>query len=172
MSLATPNYSEQYFELIDQNRHFWKTWLPWVHEYQNASDCAVYIQQELSKFAQGQSVFEFVFYRNQLAGGLGIFKIDPQDGVGEIGFFLGQEFVGKGIMTLAVRDLVRLGFEYFSLQKIEIRPALDNVKSQRIAKRLEFVEEGTLRRREKVYDRYHDLVVYGLLKEEWPRNIL
>ena len=167
VSLATPNYSEEYFELINKNRKFWETWIPWVHEYKTSSNCSSYINQELQKFAKCQSVFEFVFYKGKLAGGLGVFKVDKQNSIGEIGYFLGEKFTGKGIMTLAVKDLILLAFDYFSIEKVEIRPATENVKSREIPKRLGFKEEGIIRNGEKVYDNYYDIIVYGILKVEF-----
>ncbi len=66
-------------------------------------------------------------------------------------------------MTEAVKDLIRLGFKHWPMQKIEIRCAVKNSKSRAIPERLGFTNEGTIRRAEKVYDRYNDHVVYGIL---------
>jgi ribosomal-protein-serine acetyltransferase len=88
------------------------------------------------------------------------------NGIGHIGYWLGQEFTGKGIMTLAVKDLICQGFKNWPLQKVEIRCAVGNKKSRAIPERLGFQNEGTLRNAEKVYDKYNDHIVYGKLKEE------
>ena len=98
--------------------------------------------------------------------GIGYNLIDQASGIGHLGYWLGQEYIGKGIMTKAVKDLIRLGFEHWPMQKVEIRCAVKNRKSRAIPERLGFTNEGTIRSAEKVYDRYNDHVVYGMLKDE------
>ena len=66
-------------------------------------------------------------------------------------------------MTTVVQDLVAIGRDYYSLQKIDIRCATDNKKSRAIPDRLGFTHEGTLRRAEHVYGQWYDLEVYSLL---------
>jgi ribosomal-protein-serine acetyltransferase len=62
--------------------------------------------------------------------------------------------------------LIELGFKYYSLNRIDIRCAVDNRKSRAIPERLGFQQEGGIRRAEKVDGEYLDHVVYGLLKQE------
>jgi ribosomal-protein-serine acetyltransferase len=59
------------------------------------------------------------------------------------------------------------GFTRLHLNRIEIRAALENFKSQAIPERLGFKKEGLIRQGEFVNDHFVDLYVYSLLKEEW-----
>ena len=74
---------------------------------------------------------------------------------------------GQGIMTKSVRELIDLGFNYYSIKRNDIRCAVENNRSRAIPDRLGFRNEGTIRRAEKLADRYVDHVVYGLLKNEY-----
>ena len=87
----------------------------------------------------------------------------------DVGYWLAQEYNGKGIMTQSVRDLIRLGFDDYSLGRVEIRCAVENRKSRAIPERLGFKQEGTIRRAENLYGKYVDHVVYGLLRQESDR---
>jgi ribosomal-protein-serine acetyltransferase len=69
-------------------------------------------------------------------------------------------------MTESVKDLIEVGFKYYSLNRIEIRCAVENRKSRAIPERLGFQQEGIIRRAEKVYGMHFDHVVYGFLKQE------
>jgi ribosomal-protein-serine acetyltransferase len=70
------------------------------------------------------------------------------------------------MMRKSVMDAVEIGFTSYTLNRIEIRCAVDNYKSRAIPENLGFQKEGIIRNAEKVYGRYLDHVVYGLLKEE------
>lgn len=65
-----------------------------------------------------------------------------------------------------IKDIIDLGFKYYSLNRIEIRCAVDNHKSRAIPESLGFKQEGIFRKAEKVYGNHLDHVVYGLLKQE------
>lgn len=62
-----------------------------------------------------------------------------------------------------MQELIKVGKEYYNLQRIDIRCATNNTKSRAIPERLGFTHEGTLRRAEKVYDQWYDHEVYALL---------
>ena len=94
------------------------------------------------------------------------YLIDRANSIGYIGYWLGQEYNGKGIMTKSVRELIEVGHMYYALDRIEIRCAVENTRSRAIPERLGFKHEGTIRHAAKVYDRYQDHVVYGLLKSD------
>ena len=59
-------------------------------------------------------------------------------------------------------------FEEMDLHRVEgSRCAAGNARSNAIPRRLGFKLEGTLRDAELVNGRYHDLLVYAMLKSEW-----
>lgn len=82
------------------------------------------------------------------------------------------EFRGKGIVTRAARALIDYTFDELELNRAEIHCAEGNRKSRAIAQRLGFRQEGILRRSGLLYDRYVDMVIYGMLKEEWRSPLL
>lgn len=167
VSLSIPQYADGLFSLTEKNRKYLKQWLPWLDNVQKPSDTKDFIQLQLLRFYKSEALHETIFYKNKIAGALGYNQIDQANGIGYIGYWLGEEYNGKGIMTLAVKDLIKLGLEYLSVQKIEIRCAVENSKSRAIPERLGFRNEAVIRKAEKVYEKYLDHVVYGLLKEEF-----
>ncbi len=167
VGLTVPQFTDALFRLTDQNREFLKQWLPWLDTVLKPSDTLAFIELQLDRFGKGEAMHQSLFYQDRIAGVLGFNLIDQANGIGHLGYWLGEEFTGKGLMTTAVRDLIHQGLSNWQLQRIEIRCAVNNHKSRAIPERLGFKKEGTLRRAEKVYESYNDHVVYGLLKEEW-----
>ena len=96
--------------------------------------------------------------------------MDVINGIGHVGYWLGEGYTGKGIMTKAVIELIHLGFENWPILKIEIHCADNNLKSRAIPEKLRFKNEGTIRRTARVYEEHQDHIIYGLLKEEYFAN--
>ena len=166
ISISIPQYAKELFALTDKNRDYLKQWLPWLNTIAKPSDTKEFIQLQLQRFAKTEALHATLFYRGKIAGVLAYNQIDQKNGIGHLGYWLGKEYTGKGIMFLAVQDMLALGFTDFSLQKVEIRCATGNHKSRAIPEKLNFHNEGTLRKAEKVNDKWFDHVVYGLLREE------
>ena len=166
LSLSVPQYAEELFELIDRNRDFLRKWLPWPDSVTKLSDTEDFIAAQLLRFQRDEALHVTIFYQDKIAGVLGYNRIDQVNGIGYAGYWLAQEYNGKGIMTESVKDLVHLGFEDYSLNRIDIRCAVDNHKSRAIPERLGFRQEGIIRCAEKVCDKHLDHVVYGLLKQD------
>lgn len=57
-------------------------------------------------------------------------------------------------------------FDRYSMNRIEIQCAANNLKSQGIPERLGFKKEGIKRAGQYLYDHYGDLLVNSLLKSE------
>lgn len=105
----------------------------------------------------------------ELVGTLGFHGLVPRDGRAELGYDLVREYWGKGIMTEAVGELVRYGFEEMGLNRIEATVDSENEKSIRLLERLRFVKEGCLREKHFYKGRFHDVLAYSLLLSDWRR---
>ena len=170
LSLSIPQYAEELFKLSDRNRNFLKEWLPWLDRITQESDTKDFLEAQLLKFQQGEALHVTIFYQNKLAGVVGYNEIDRANKIGYLGYWLGREYNGKGIMTQSVRELIEIGFDYYAFNRIDLRCAVANSRSRAIPERLGFTNEGIIRQAEKLSDRYVDHVVYGLLKDEYQNS--
>lgn len=166
ISLSIPQYADELFALTDRNRLFLRRWLPWLDGTMTPDDTRQFLALQVQRFARGESLHVTIFSDDSIAGVAGFNSLDRINGIGYIGYWLGEEFTGRGIMTTVVRDLIEIGRSYYSLQKVDIRCATDNSRSRAIPERLGFSHEGTLRRAERVYDDWFDHEVYALLIDQ------
>ena len=171
ISLSIPQYAEELFTLTDRNRLFLRQWLPWLDNTRTADDTKRFLDLQIQRFSRGNSLHVTVFLDGVIAGVAGFNSLDRTNGIGYIGYWLGEEFTGKGIMTTVVRDLIEVGTSHYFLQKIDIRCATGNLRSRAIPERLGFSHEGTLRRAERVYDRWFDHEVYALLINQCEKDV-
>jgi len=108
--------------------------------------------------------------KDKVIGMVGFNYWDQVDHRASIGFDLRQDQWRKGIMTEAVREVIRFGFENMRLNRIEADASIYNVGSIALLQKVGFIQEGV--QREQYYEdgNYHDLVLFALLKREWLLN--
>lgn len=86
----------------------------------------------------------------------------------EFAILLGDKnYWGKGIGTVAAQLIIRYGFERLNLHRIYCGTIAGNTGMEKMAKKLKMKEEG--RRRDAVYKNgaYHDIIEYGVLRDEY-----
>ncbi|EFM11989.1 GCN5-related N-acetyltransferase [Paenibacillus curdlanolyticus YK9] len=76
----------------------------------------------------------------------------------EIGFDLGKEHWGKGLMQEVLRPVIAFGFNHMGLDLIEATVDPENVRSIKLLERLAFQREHELR---------DQLIYYYLRRESW-----
>jgi ribosomal-protein-serine acetyltransferase len=167
LRLLEARHAGELFDLTARNRGFLRQWLPWLDSVQTVDDTRNFIKDALQQFADNEGFQAGIWYKSELAGVIGHHKIDWFNRQVEIGYWLGAEFQGKGLMTRACRALVDHAFKDLRLNRVQIRCAIGNTRSCAIPERLAFTREGIIAQGEWLYDHYVDLVVYGMLASEW-----
>lgn len=115
---------------------------------------------EAKRKANFEHNYSILFY-GKLIGACGI-KIDQhRPWVGEIGYFIDQDFQGKGIATEAVRQLEKIGFERLDLQRITILMDIRNLASERVAQKCGYEKEGIMKKVHRIGEDYYDCFLYA-----------
>lgn len=102
----------------------------------------------------------------RLAGWVNLL-IDVTAGSAEVGYWLDAGFEGRGLVTRAVTAVLDHAFGPLGLHRVELQTTTNNTRSQRVAERLGFTQEGVLREAAAFPDERRDVVVHGLLAQEW-----
>lgn len=172
LRLLEMQHAEGLFALIDQNRTHLRRWLTWVDNNRAVADSRSFIRSALQQFADNRGFAAGIWYRGALAGMIGYNDIDWFDSKAELGYWLGEQFQGHGLMTLACRALTSHSFHDLHLNRVEILCAEGNSRSRAVPERLGFTQEGIMRQAEWLHDHFVDLVIYAVLASEWqqPRH--
>jgi RimJ/RimL family protein N-acetyltransferase len=104
-------------------------------------------------------------------GNTGLVRIEFKNQTGTFGISIGEkEYWNHGYGTEAASLLMDYGFDQLNLHRISSFVFAKNERSRRLHRKLGFQEEGM--QREIVYrnGEFNDLVVYGLLKNEWKQE--
>ncbi len=129
-------------------------------------DGAYYISAMLS--ADEDETFAFaVTADDKVIGSIGVFRqgnIHRQ--TGELGYYIGEEYWGKGIMTEAVKQICEYVFEKSDIIRIFADPFAYNTASCRVLEKAGFRYEGTLRSNAVKNGKVVDMKMYSLLKTD------
>ena len=137
--------------------------LPYPYTEQDGKE---FISAMLS--ADENETFAFaITVNNMVIGSIGIFRqgnIHRQ--TAELGYYIAEEYWGKGIMTEAVKQICAYVFAKSDIIRIYAEPFAYNIASCRVLEKVGFQYEGTLRSNAVKNGRVIDMEMYSLLKAE------
>ena len=170
LELTHPSHAQDAFCLTDKNRELFKTWLLWLDGVQSVEDTKTFINRTLERYAKQNYINCMVFHNNTLVGNVEL-SIKKGYGIkkGELGYWLGAESHGKGIMQKATAKMLEIGFEQYDLDKIMLKCAVKNERSCNVAQKLGMSHEGRQRDEIVVNGVVMDVDIYAILKREFRR---
>lgn len=97
---------------------------------------------------------------------VGAIGIHPQSDIeqknAELGYWLGEPFWGKGIMTAAIQQIVEYGFTTWEINRVFARPFGSNTGSQRALEKAGFQLEARLEQTLFKNGEYEDELIYAV----------
>ena len=137
--------------------------LPYPYSEQDGID---FISSMLS--ANEDETFAFaITLDDKVIGSIGVFRqqnIHRQ--TAEMGYYIAEEYWGKGIMTDAVKQICNYVFKNSDILRIYAEPFAYNIGSCRVLEKTGFRYEGTLRNNAVKNGKVIDMKMYSLLREE------
>lgn len=167
LRLIETHHAEELNSLIERNFNHIKKWSAWLKDDRSIENTHTFIKRNLKQFAENEGFAVGIWYRDKMAGQIEYNYLDWKNRKTEIGFWLGESFQGKGLVTKSCRVLIDYAFNELKLNRIEMRCGFENKKSRKIAGKLGFTEEGIVRQVEWLQGRFVDFVIYGMLASEW-----
>lgn len=167
LELISAQHATGLYAVIEANRAHFAEFLAWGENALSLENFRNYIKNCELQYQEGSEMNFVILLQGIPVGKMGLHYINTQNKCAEIGYWLSKSEEGKGIITKSVKALINYGFEGMGLNRIEILAAEGNVRSLAIPERLNFTKEGVLRQAELVNDKFLNLVLYSMLREEW-----
>ena len=104
---------------------------------------------------------------DEYLGTISLKDINLTDKKGEYAISLRRKAQGRGIATEATREILRLAFEEYGLERVYLNVFSDNDRAIRLYERVGFVYEGAFRKHLFLRGEYRTLKWYGILKNEY-----
>ena len=171
LELANEKFAEQLFKIVDGNREHLSEFLPWVKYLQSEENFRSYLKNCEKLYIEKKEVSFIILLDENPVGRIGLHYLDLQNKIGAIGYWIDKNAEGRGIISKSCTKLIEYGFQAMLLNRIELKTAVKNLKSQAIPNKLNFKKEGILRQAEFVNNEFVDLYIYSMLKEDWQARI-
>jgi ribosomal-protein-alanine N-acetyltransferase len=159
--------------LRHESRNFLKPWEPtWAPDELSKEA----FRRRLRRYAQaardgtGHIFFIFDKKTGALMGGCQLSNI--RQGVAQsaatLGYWMGERYAGKGMMTDAVTVLTRYCINKLGLHRVEAACLPDNMASRRVLTKAGFVEEGAARKYLKINGQWRDHILFAIIEDDLP----
>jgi len=163
-------HAPELFALVDRNRDHLRQWLPWVDSHTSIENTRSLIEAgEMQQVLDNGCLWGVFNAQGVLAGLVDLQWIQWQHQAASLGYWLGAEFQGQGLMTAALRLVCRFVFEELELNRLELSIACENTRSLALVKRVGFVQEGMRREYERLNGRFLDHYPMALLARDYRR---
>jgi RimJ/RimL family protein N-acetyltransferase len=100
-----------------------------------------------------------------LHGGQDVYRFNA-----EIGYWLSEQYWGKGIVSEAVRIVIRYGFDHYPWTRIYAGVFSNNPASMKVLEKAGFLREAIFKKSVKKRGSYLDEHVYSILKDDWKKR--
>lgn len=162
-------------EAIQESAEDLRKWLPFAQHIPTVLQSEAYICKDRLNFLERTDLVLHLFDKETetFIGSSGLHRMDWNAGRFEIGYWLRSSYVGKGLITEAVKGITNFAIHELDANRIEIRVDSRNIRSKNVAERAGFTLEGTLRnwRRDEFGDLI-DLFIYAKVRgEEYERKM-
>ena len=139
--------------------------MPWVDFNTTSEDTKQFVHSAQKQYLDRNGFHCCIKYREKIVGIVGLHRIDWINKTGELAYWLGEQYQGKGIMTKCCKALTEYAFDELRIDRVEI--LANNFKSCAISKRLGFIKENTLVDAEWINDRFVNNIVYSMSSIDW-----
>ncbi|MBQ7641025.1 MAG: GNAT family N-acetyltransferase [Acholeplasmatales bacterium] len=125
----------------------------------------IYLKRPLDGIPKGYAII----YQDKMIGMVDYHTYNKNDNSIEIGYFLNPDYWGMGIMTKALKETIKIGFNHLDVDKIRIGSETTNVRSIKLIERLKLKYEETTVSEYK--DKNHLCLYYSIYKYEYKGDI-
>lgn len=164
LALVQPSFAKDYFSIVSKQQDYLAKWLAWPCMAKDENFFEDFIKKSLHEYAEGSSMVCAMIFNGELVGNIGFNSISQSLKKVEVGYWLSEDFQGKGIVANALRYLIDFAFTSLNMDKVQISVATQNLPSQKVCERLGFAREGVISQQELLNGQIIDHIIYGLKK--------
>lgn len=139
------------------------------HPIQTLEEMEEKVKNHLANFQKAKEIPWVIIEKNsdEVIGLFRLHKLHMWHKKAEMGIVLHQDYQKKGVMTEILKRVLLFGFKELGLNRIVGDIFAENQGSKRLLEKYGFHQDGIMRQTDFDGTRFHDTIVYSLLKAEF-----
>ncbi|KRM92474.1 GNAT family N-acetyltransferase [Fructilactobacillus florum] len=127
-------------------------WLPWADQITSPEQEATFLRRS----KQDRGLLLVITADQRPVGMVSFNRFMNEQREAEVGYWLGNQVTGRGIMHRSLQALCEYGFANYPLEKIWVKVAVDNVASNAVARGAGFQLKTVKPQALELHGRFHD----------------
>lgn len=128
-------------------------------------DAREFLRAVSKRLEEGPEYVLAIDVDGEAVGGIGVVRgIDIERVSGELGYWLGEQYWGRGIVTAAIRQFAPFIMDKYGLTRLHADTFHDNPASARVLEKAGFLKESVKRRAAIKLGEIKDMNVYVMLR--------
>jgi [ribosomal protein S5]-alanine N-acetyltransferase len=160
----TPRDSKDIFDCAKDEEVSLMVPLPTPYTRKNADD---YIKLSSELWKNKKEAQFGIELEGRVVGMIGLMGLDFDKKSAEIGYWLGKNYWGKGIMFESLKLVLVYAFSTLKLRRIHAGVYQPNLKSAKLLEKIGFIHEGIQREHGRFLGKWEDLHLFGLLRKDF-----
>jgi RimJ/RimL family protein N-acetyltransferase len=143
-------------------------WMPWCSENYTVNESLGWVISRGKAWSEKEEYSFVVEHKKsgKFLGAVGLNHIDEYYKIANLGYWMRTSETSKGYTTEAALLAAEFGFQELNLNRIEIVIAVGNIKSQKVAEKVQAIKECVARNRIILENKPVDAFVYSLIRED------
>ncbi|KAA6212878.1 N-acetyltransferase [Streptomyces albofaciens JCM 4342] len=163
-----PYHAEEYLAHIDRGREYIGRFIGLADQCADLDSARAFLRSYAEKAADDSGRLYGIWTADgTLVGGVLFRTFDAAAGTCEVGCWLEEAAVGRGLVTRAVQVIVDWAVEVRGIHRVEWVVAAGNTASIKAARRLGMVRDGVQREKYARGGVRHDVEIWSVLGPEW-----
>lgn len=140
LKLISRQFAEELFALVSSNfENKLCYWCPDLKTtYMTLDSTKAHIDDAISKFEEDKTPDFLIFHGHSLVGLISLSPVDKARNTSEVGYWLGGEHEGKGIISRAFPFVLNYAKNVLQLKALELSTAVPNAGSQKLPLKFKF----------------------------------
>ena len=156
------------YEAVTESISELSQWMPWCNENYTVNESLAWVASR-DKAWNEKEEYSFVIEHKEskkFLGAVGLNHIDQFYRIANLGYWMRTSETRKGYTSEAALLTAQFGFQKLNLNRIEIIMSVENIKSQKVAEKVNALKECVARNRIILNNKPIDAFVYSLIRDD------
>lgn len=155
-----------FYQIVQENKEFLLRFTPNIESIKSEEDVEYFIRYSYDRFRKFKTDLKLgIFEKDDLIGCISV-DFEYENNKSELGYWLIAKKQGQGIMKKVLEPLMNYLFDKYYIHKIVIIIDINNEPSIKLANKLNFKKEGTLKDHLLIKDKYITVHTFAKFKDE------